>query len=312
MVKSGSTARHPFASLLLLLLLMFGGAFLFSLIAFAVIIPIYGMQSMMNISGFRPEDLGTLRLIQIFSSTGMFIVPALFFAKLESRRWTEYLALQKTALSLILLAVFIMLSSGPLLEWTVQVNKSMRLPAFLKDLEDWMRLKEQEMAVMTRMLLKMDSIPLLLVNLLMLAVIPAIGEEFIFRGCLQRIFVRWTGNKHAAIWIAAIIFSTIHFQFYGFIPRMLLGALFGYFLVWSGSMWIPVLGHFMNNSVAVITAYIYQRKNISLDKLDEPGSVSWWVYIVCLLLTVMLLWQFYRLALENSRSLKQTDGSRLD
>ncbi len=312
MVKSGSTARHPFTSLLLLLLLMFGGAFLFSLIAFAVIIPIYGMQSMMNISGFRPEDLGALRLIQIFSSTGMFIVPALFFAKLESRRWTEYLALQKTALSLILLAVFIMLSSGPLLEWTVQVNKSMRLPAFLKDLEDWMRLKEQEMEVMTRMLLKMDSIPLLLVNLLMLAVIPAIGEEFIFRGCLQRIFVRWTGNKHAAIWIAAIIFSTIHFQFYGFIPRMLLGALFGYFLVWSGSMWIPVLGHFMNNSVAVITAYIYQRKNISLDKLDEPGSVSWWVYIVCLLLTVMLLWQFYRLALENSRSLKQTDGSRLD
>lgn len=312
MLKSGPTDRHPFTSLLLLLLLMFAGAFLFTILAFAVIIPVYGMQSIMNVSGFNPGEMGPLRLIQIFSSTGMFIVPALFFAKLESTNWMEYLGLRKVTLMMLVFAVLIMLSSGPLLEWSLQLNKSMKLPAFLKDIEDWMRLKEQEMAVMTKMLLKMDSVPLLLVNLLMLAIIPAIGEEFIFRGCLQKIFVRWTGNRHAAIWVAAIIFSAIHFQFYGFIPRMLLGALFGYFLVWSGSIWIPVLAHFMNNSVAVITAYVYQQKGISLDKLNEPDPVSWMVYILCIPLTVILLWGFYQKSNEYRHYLKHTDGSRLD
>lgn len=312
MLKSGPTDRHPFTSLLLLLLLMFAGAFLFTILAFAIIIPVYGMQSIMNVSGFNPGEMGPLRLIQIFSSTGMFIVPALFFAKLESTNWTEYLGLRKVTLMMLVFAVLIMLSSGPLLEWSLQLNKSMKLPAFLKDIEDWMRLKEQEMAVMTKMLLKMDSVPLLLVNLLMLAIIPAIGEEFIFRGCLQKILARWTGNQHAAIWIAAIIFSTIHFQFYGFIPRMLLGALFGYFLVWSGSIWVPVLAHFMNNSVAVITAYVYQQNGISLDKMDKPDPVSWMVYVACIPLTVMLLWVFYQRSQEQRKYLEYGDGSRLD
>ncbi len=205
-----------------------------------------------------------------------------------------------------------MIALAPILELSVDLNKSMKLPDFLRDLETWMLLKEQEMAEMTRQLLRMDTITVLLINILMLAVIPAIGEEFIFRGCLQKIFGLWTGNKHIAIWLTAFIFSAIHVQFYGFIPRMLLGALFGYLLVWSNTIWIPVLTHFINNAVAVVTAYVYQRKGISLDKLDQPDPSAFYVYLISFIAGAALLWAFYTTSQKYGVSLSErTDGSRL-
>lgn len=314
MVKSGSTKRHPFMSLLLLLLLMMAGAAVFTIIALITIISIYGMKALGDLSsGETSVSLEILRLLQIFISTGMFVVPALFFARMESSNWTHYLKLRRFAVILVLLTILIMLSSLPLLDLSSELNKSMKFPPFLKDLEEWMLLKEQQMAEMTKQLLQMNSINVLLVNLLMLAVIPALGEEFIFRGCLQKIFARWTGNKHAAIWITAIIFSAIHIQFYGFIPRMLLGALFGYLLVWSGSLWIPILAHFMNNAVAVVTAYVYQQRGISLDRLDQPDPLSSLAYVASLLVCSGLLWVFYTTSLKYRLSnIKRTDGSGLD
>ncbi len=313
MLKPASTQRHPFLSLLLLLLLMFAGAAIFMLLAFIVGISVYGMKEMLNASTGTSSSIEIIRLLQLFISTGMFIVPALFFARLESKNWIGYLKLKGFPVILILIAVLIMLSSGPMLELSSELNKSMKLPDFLKGLEQWMLSKELEMAAMTKQLLKMNSISVLLFNILMLAIIPAVGEEFIFRGCLQKIFARWTGSKHIAIWVTAIIFSAIHIQFYGFIPRMLLGALFGYLLTWSGTIWIPILAHFMNNAVAVITAYVYQQKGISLDKLDQPDPVAFYIYIISFLACSALLWTFYTTSLKYGVSLsKRTDGSRLD
>ena len=104
----------------------------------------------------------------------------------------------------------------------------MKLPSFFSSIENWMKYKEIEAEILTKQLLVMSSIEGLVINLIIIAVIPAVGEELIFRGCIQKIFTTWTNNYHLGIWIAAILFSAIHFQFYGFIPRMLLGALFGY------------------------------------------------------------------------------------
>lgn len=312
MLKSRSTERHPFTSLLLLLLLMIAGAFIFVMLAFIVGLAVFGMKEMVNASG-GTSSIEVLKLLQIFISTGMFIVPALVFARLESKKWTEYLSLNGFPLILVLISILIMFSSAPILELSSELNKSMKLPGFLKELESWMLQKELEMAEMTKQLLKMNSAGTLMINLLMLAVIPALGEEFIFRGSLQKIFLRWTKNKHVAIWVTAIIFSAIHFQFYGFLPRMLLGALFGYLLIWSGTIWIPVLAHFINNSVAVITAYVYQQKGIPLDKLDNPDPTSMIVYIISFLTCGALLWVFYTTSLKYGVSIvKRTDGSGLD
>ncbi len=283
------------------------------ILALIAVIAIYGMKEMASISGGSGSSIEIIKLLQLFISTGMFVVPALFFAKLESKNWTEYLKLRGFPIILILITVLIMFSSGPVLELSAQINKSMKLPGFLEGLEQWMLSKELEMAEMTKQLLKMNSAGVLAFNLLMLAVIPAIGEELIFRGCLQKIFAKWTGNRHVAIWVTAIIFSAIHVQFYGFLPRMLLGALFGYLLVWGGTIWIPILAHFMNNAVAVITAYIYQRQGVSLEKLDQPDPVAFYVYIISFMACGALLWLFYTTSLKYGVSLsKRTDGSRLD
>lgn len=313
MLKPASTQRHPFISLLLLILLMFAGAVVFMILAFIAVIAIYGMKEMLNASTGAASSIEIIKLLQLFISTGMFVVPALFFARIESKNWTEYLKLQGFPYILMVLALLIMLSSGPMLELSAEINKGMKLPGFLKGLEQWMLSKELEMAEMTRKLLIMNSAGVLIINILMLAIIPAIGEELIFRGCLQKIFGKWTGNKHIAIWLTAIIFSAIHVQFYGFLPRMLLGALFGYLLVWSRTIWIPILAHFMNNAVAVITAYVYQRQGISLDKLDQPDPLASYVYIISFLACSVLLWTFYTTSLKYRVSLaKPTNGIRVD
>jgi membrane protease YdiL (CAAX protease family) len=312
MFKSRSAERHPFSSLLLLLLLVFACAIVFTIIAFVIGILIYGFQPLIRMSEGDSSNVEMLRLLQIVSSFGMFVVAALIFAKIESSDWLNYLNLKKFNLILAVLTILIMLSFGPFLELSNELNKNMVLPEFLKEIEAWMKLKEVQMAEMTRQLLVMKSVPVLLINMLMLAIIPAVGEELIFRGCLQRIFGRWTGNYHVAIWITAIIFSTIHFQFYGFMPRMLLGALFGYLLVWSGSLWLPVLAHFMNNGVAVVTAYVFQQQGKSLDLMYESDPTSQPVFIASIAAFSVLLWYFYTYTLKlKETNTELSDGSRL-
>src|SRR5690606_14971966 len=167
MLKSRSARRHPFISLLLLLLLMFAGAMFFTMLAFAIGTPIFGLDDMSGTEGKLPST-DALRLIQILTSTGMFIVPALFFIRLE--RDNDHLRFNSFPGILFLLMILIMFSSSPILEWSSVLNKSMKLPESLKNMEAWMLLKEQEMALLTRQFLKMDSISMLLVNLLMLAI----------------------------------------------------------------------------------------------------------------------------------------------
>jgi hypothetical protein len=107
----------------------------------------------------------------------------------------------------------------------------------------------------------------------MIGIIPAVGEELLFRGIIQRVLIQWTRNKHLGVWIAAILFSALHFQFYGFVPRALLGVMFGYMLIISGNLWLPVIAHFINNTVAVIAYYMYDIGTIEVDP-DTLGTNS--------------------------------------
>jgi hypothetical protein len=163
----------------------------------------------------------------------------------------------------------------------------MHLPSFLKDIEAWMRKMEDEGIATTMAILKMNSIRGFLINLTVIAVIPAICEEFIFRGSLQRTFLRIFKNPHVAIWTSAIIFSAIHFQFFGFFPRLFLGAAFGYIYFWTGSIWHAVLAHFLNNGFAVTMAFYFQKNNLPINQ-DENMAVSWYVYLISAILTIAL------------------------
>lgn len=313
MSYSGSADRHPFISLIILLGLILAGAVIFTIIGAVIGGVLYGMPDLMKfLAGDLSANLSLTKIVQISSSTGMFILPALFFARIESGNWQDYLKLKSPLPVLLILTILLMFISVPLLELSVDINTSMKLPSFLAKMEEWMRRQEDQMAELTKQLLTMKTPGALLVNLLMLAVIPAIGEEFIFRGCLQRLFKELTGNYHIAIWLTAIIFSAIHMQFYGFIPRMLLGAMFGYLLVWSNSLWLPILAHFVNNATAVITAYVFQQQGKSLDQLSETQTGSWPAYLISLAGTSVLLWYFYQKGKTPHPVIHNTDGARLD
>lgn len=312
MFKSGSVERHPLASLLVLFLLFIACAIVFSILALVISIGVYGVETVTQGVMNGAFSLEILRIIQIISAIGMFVVATILFARTESKDWRGFLSFKIVDPILLVLTIAIMFSMSPLMEFINETNKNMVLPEALKEIEAWMRLKESEMELMTKQFLVMDSINLLLVNLLMLAIIPGLGEELLFRASLQKILGRWTGNHHAAIWIAAIIFSAIHLQFYGFSPRMFLGALFGYLLVWSGNIWLPILAHFLNNGMAVVGAYMLQQEGKPLDQAFEADPVNMPILIVSTIIFAVLIWYFHSYTIKlKENNIESSDGSRL-
>lgn len=308
MFKSASTERNPFESIILLVLLILVGAIVFSILAFVLSYFIYGAGVIDKLSSDDPINLNLIKMVQIISSVGMFVIPALVYAKLQNKDWLGYLKIIPVPTYLALLTIVIMFAASPSLEYTTLLNKGMKLPSFLKEVEAWMLQQELKMEFLTKKFIVMNSFSSLLVNLLMLAIIPAFGEELIFRGGFQPIFTRWFRNYHVAIWLTAIIFSSIHFQFYGFLPRMFLGALFGYLFVWSGSLWLPILGHFLNNALAVFTAYWYQQQGLSIDKMFESEPSSPALITISLIIFIVSIRYFYR----YTQKLIENKGDSLD
>lgn len=240
--------RPAFFQLFLLLAFMLAGAVLSSGLGMGLFYLAYGFSTPL---ATHPDGL---RLVQLLSALGIFLLPALALAWLCGTSVGSYLSFRRIAdprawlLTLLSLLLF-----SPFITWTGSLNQSMRLPEFLAPVEQWMRTQETAAEELTRLLIGHDpSLPVLLFNLVVVAVAAGLTEEFLFRGALERIISRWTANPHLTIWIAAALFSAFHFQFFGFLPRLLLGAYFGYLLYWGRSIWLPVFAHFTNNALAVI------------------------------------------------------------
>jgi membrane protease YdiL (CAAX protease family) len=230
-----------------------------------------------------------MREIQFLSQLGTFIVPALLTAFLFSENYKEYLYLNtpfngSTVLWTILSMIFVL----PFLNLIAQLNQQLVLPDFLKGVEEYMKTMEENQTKLLESMLRAENIQAILFNILTVAVFAAVGEEFLFRGALQQIFGQMIRNKHIIIWSVAFIFSFIHFQFYGFIPRLLLGAYFGYLLDFSKNLWIPVLAHFTNNFLGVVIFTIYQDDSRQIEALDTLGYGStWWLSVLSLVLFVL-------------------------
>ncbi|MEO0310817.1 MAG: hypothetical protein RIQ89_474 [Bacteroidota bacterium] len=219
----------------------------------------------------NPTTINIFKIIQTFSSIGTFIIPALLLAYLFSDHSTSYLHMGcKPTLAPTVLSILLLIIALPLINYLGALNAKLQLPASLHSIEAWMKNAEQNAAQITAQFLKMNSLSDLVIMLFIVAIIPALGEELLFRGIVQRLTTQLTKNIHAGIWIAAIIFSAMHMQFYGFLPRMLLGALLGYLLIWSGNLWIPIIAHLVNNALAVIMAYAYGAQTLQINP-DEIG-----------------------------------------
>jgi membrane protease YdiL (CAAX protease family) len=184
----------------------------------------------------------------------------------------------------------------------------MTLPAFLEPLEQWMKTSEEEAKLLTEKFLSLTTFDGLIINLLLMAVLPAIAEELTFRGVLQNLFT--VSNLHIAIWCSAVLFSAVHLQFYGFLPRMLMGALFGYMLVWTGSLWTPILMHMTNNAMAVILYFVAQRADWDMEKVDAIGtSDTLWLGIVSMVMTIIGIYAFRRSTTMSNASSRMSSGN---
>jgi len=295
-------------SLMILLLLALMGAVILGLISVVLGLLVTGVSTgkLMDALSEGTTNIAFLKIVQAGSSIGTFVLPALLLGVIEKRRYTYLDFKTRVNPSLWFMVVAILFFSAPVFEQAIKLNEQMKLPAALSAIENWMKAKEAEQARLTDLLLSETSYVGLFTNLLVVAVIAAIGEEFLFRGCLQRILTRWLKNPHAAIWLTAVIFSAIHLQFYGFLPRMLLGALFGYLLFWGKNIWLPVLAHFINNATATVSAFYLKRQGKSLDELDFSQQIPNYLYFISFLLTAVLLFQYYKTTSKNTHSYGKT------
>ncbi|PPK99642.1 CPBP family intramembrane glutamic endopeptidase [Parapedobacter indicus] len=306
---SDQEGSHPMKSLILLLLLAFSGAIVLGAISVFLGLFVAG-ASIGNLGDALSEStthVGFLKIVQAGSSIGMFVLPALLLGIMEKREHTYLDFKTQVNPSLWFMVVAIMFFSAPVFEQAIKLNEQMQLPEALAGLENWMKAKEAEQERLTNLLLSDTTYTGLLTSLIVVAVIAAIGEEFLFRGCVQGILARWFKNPHTAIWLTAVIFSAIHLQFYGFLPRMLLGALFGYLLFWGKNIWLPVLAHFINNATATVSVFYLKRQGKSLDELDFSEQIPNYLYVISLILAVVLLYQYYKTATkQNTRSYGKT------
>jgi hypothetical protein len=177
-------------------------------------------------------------------------------------------------------------------------NAHLDLPDFLSGFEQWAREKEDVATQLTQFLTTFDSVGQFVIGFIVIAIFPALGEELVFRGLLQPQLHKATGNIHAAIWISAFLFSALHMQFFGFVPRALLGALFGYLYFWSGNLTVPVVAHFVNNGFSVVMIYLNKTRIAGVD-LENPEVAPWPVVLVFSGLTFALLMYFRNTELKK-------------
>ena len=236
------------------------------------------------------QSTASLKWLQFAQTIATFLLPPVLCAYIWSDDHKPFTWLRLDTRPdgfLCLIAIGIMLCAIPAINLLADLNNRIVFPAALAALEQQLRAMEEAASVLTERFLQADNLGGLLINIGLMALLPALSEELSFRGTLQQVL----GRNHVAVWLTAIIFSAIHMQFFGFIPRMLMGAMFGYIFLWSGSLWIPILMHFTNNSLAVIAYYTFGQ-NSSADTIGT--GTTWWLGVLSLILTSLGLLIFYR------------------
>jgi membrane protease YdiL (CAAX protease family) len=276
----------PLSQLMFSIFVVIASFLVFMVLSMVVAIPLFGLDSMLSIPAIdemdNPASIRVLKYFQVVQSIGVFIVPPFILAWLYHGKIAEYLNLDKQVnFESVFLVLVLSIAASPFINFIGGLNENMQFPEWLSGVENWMKNAEEKAAVITEAFLKVDNAGGLAFNIFMIAFLPAIGEELLFRGVIQRIFTNWTRNYHWGIWISALLFSALHLQFYGFVPRMFLGVLFGYLLVYSGSMWLPIIAHFINNGVAVVAMYMIDKELLS-PEIEEIGTTSDSYYIAAI------------------------------
>ncbi len=268
----------------LLLLCMMGVGYLLLLVSMFVVLLISGAQF-----GDRNSILSMLAL----QGPMVFILPAVVAMALFYRRPLHVMQLDRApSLKALAVVVVFYVVSLPAMNWLIDLNASMDLPSWMDGIERYMRSAEESAAITTEQLLDIQTVGRLIISVLVIGAMAGLGEEFFFRGAMLRTMQDSRLNVHAVVWIVAAVFSAFHMQFYGFLPRMLLGAWLGYLFVWTRSLWVPVIAHTLNNSTVVVMNYLANKGVVPKDFCDNLGlpadGAFPWVAMVSLVLSIAL------------------------
>lgn len=222
---------------------------------------------------------------------GLACIPALYYYSIEKKNPFDLLKSTRVYGSTLLITAAIVISFMAVNSIIIEWNSGISFPEFMKGFENWAREIEDTAAEITKYLTVFNNTGEFILAFVVIALFAGIGEEFVFRGLLQPQLFRATGNIHVAIWTSAILFSAIHLQFFGFVPRVLLGALFGYLYYWSGSLIIPMFAHFVNNGFSVLMMYLNQRGIVDMD-IESTESAPLPLVAVFTIFTMGLLYYF--------------------
>lgn len=288
---------HPFYKILALVALLGVGTIVAGICMFLLAL-IQGVdvsafaKVMMDGEGEFPKSL--LRGMLWVQALAGFVLPAALFGWIFYRRQLfRYFDLSKApAWISVVFAIVALFAAYPLVQLSYEVNSALPLPGWMGELED-------NAAEILKDILHMETVGSFLITLILVAVLPGIGEELVFRGILQKQLEAWTTRPVLSVWIAAIIFSGIHMQFEGFLPRVALGAVLGFVYLWSRNLWIPIIVHAVNNGLQVSVLYF---TGVDLSAVEQEPGMPLNVFVI--ILSVAVLFICYEMLTKQ----KRTDG----
>ncbi|MCH7411441.1 CPBP family intramembrane metalloprotease [Belliella sp. DSM 111904] len=281
-------------SMVVTLLVTIGVLFLFQGLSLFLVVPLFelSLEDVLQVAtgqSTNPNGRMALLIIQGLGAGFAFIVATLVIAKLVDKAdmgFKQHFANFKFIPFLIM--IFVIFGGMLFNTLLIDLNGNFQFPSFLAEFEQMLQQKEEELMRLTKYLTDFDSVQELLMGVLVIGIMAGLGEELFFRGLLQPKLHSYTGNMHLGVWLTAFIFSAIHMQFYGFLPRMLLGAIFGYLYCYSGSLIYPILAHIFNNTFTVVLVYLGKLGKIDFN-IDEVDEASWPVALGGLVLLVICL-----------------------
>lgn len=302
--------RPVWIQLLLFMGMAFGLFLTISLIGDLVLAQMTGMsifktRSVATAPASDANKLIFLRGAQLIQFLGMFVIPSLLFAYFSDPQPKTYLGLRPPSKALYwVLGILVMLVAIPMTDYIGLINRELPVSP---ETRRWVQSMEDEAAGTIRVLLK-DTTPLnLVLNIIFIAAFAGIGEELFFRGVLQRLFIRGTRSPWAGIIIAAFVFSFFHFQFFGFIPRLLLGMLLGAIYWYSGSLWTAIVAHFLYDAFLITMAYFNPALASSPDAMLVDKSILTWAALLSTVLVGLILWVMKKASKANYNDIYRDD-----
>ncbi|MBN3035502.1 MAG: CPBP family intramembrane metalloprotease [Bacteroidales bacterium] len=300
--------RPIFMQLIFLGLLVVASFLATMLAGMLLVLPFTGgglMEMATNLDDFSdPETVALLKYFQIVNQLGVFVIPSIAFAVFATGKPWDYLNMNRFPKGrLVFFSVLLIIFSVPWINQLVVWNESWQLPGSMAGMERWMKHTEEQARQLTDAFMKNTTWQGFAVNLLMISVLAGVGEELLFRGVLQKLFTALFRNIHWGVFSASLLFSVMHLQFYGLVPRLLLGIMFGYLLVWTGSLWIPVLLHALFNGVTVVVYFMAGRNWISSDPETFGSSSDPWILTASVTLSLFFF-------LLISRAYSKKTGNR--